>query len=100
MNYKLISVILLITLVVLAGCQAPVQDVPAEEPAEMEEVSSDETAGEPADTKVNEEGKKRIEGPFAEMIAPDFTLPDIDGNDVTLSDLRGNAVALVFWTSW
>jgi len=29
--------------------------------------------------------------------APDFTLPDQDGNDVTLSDLRGNPVVLYFY---
>ena len=29
--------------------------------------------------------------------APDFTLPDQDGHDVTLSDLRGRSVLLVFY---
>ena len=29
--------------------------------------------------------------------APDFTLPDQDGNDVTLSDLRGRTVVLYFY---
>jgi peroxiredoxin Q/BCP len=29
--------------------------------------------------------------------APDFTLPDQDGNDVTLSDLRGKPVVLYFY---
>ena len=29
--------------------------------------------------------------------APDFTLPDQDGNQVTLSDLRGEAVVLYFF---
>ncbi len=28
--------------------------------------------------------------------APDFTLPDQDGNDVSLSDLNGRAVVLCF----
>jgi len=28
--------------------------------------------------------------------APDFTLPDHDGNDVSLSDLKGKAVVLFF----
>jgi peroxiredoxin len=29
--------------------------------------------------------------------APDFTLPDQDGNEVSLSDLRGESVVLVFY---
>lgn len=29
--------------------------------------------------------------------APDFTLPDQDGNDVTLSDFRGKTVVLFFY---
>jgi len=32
--------------------------------------------------------------------APDFSLPDMNGNTVTLSELRGNAVFLNFWTTW
>ncbi len=32
--------------------------------------------------------------------APDFSLPDMDGNTLTLSDLRGKAVFLNFWTTW
>lgn len=33
-------------------------------------------------------------------IAPDFALPDIDGNIVRLSDLRGKKVLLASWASW
>jgi hypothetical protein len=32
--------------------------------------------------------------------APDFTLSDLEGNDVTLSDLRGQRVLLNFWATW
>lgn len=32
--------------------------------------------------------------------APDFTIPDADGNDVSLSDFRGKYVLLDFWGSW
>ena len=33
-------------------------------------------------------------------IAPDFTLPDRQGNMVSLSDFRGNKVLIVTWASW
>ena len=32
--------------------------------------------------------------------APDFTLPDLDGNLHSLSDFRGKKVFLVAWASW
>ncbi|MHC4975103.1 MAG: TlpA family protein disulfide reductase [Planctomycetota bacterium] len=33
-------------------------------------------------------------------IAPDFTLKDQDGNDVSLSDYRGQVVIIDFWATW
>jgi peroxiredoxin len=32
--------------------------------------------------------------------APDFTLADLDGNQVSLSDFRGKAIFLNFWATW
>lgn len=32
--------------------------------------------------------------------APDFTLPRLDGGEVTLSDLRGQVVVVNFWATW
>ena len=32
--------------------------------------------------------------------APDFTLPDVDGNLHSLSDYRGKKVLLASWASW
>ena len=37
---------------------------------------------------------------LASLEAPDFTLPDIDGNPHSLSDFRGKKVFLVTWASW
>jgi hypothetical protein len=34
------------------------------------------------------------------LIAPDFTLPDVDGKPHTLSQLRGRKVFLATWASW
>lgn len=47
--------------------------------------------------KALDEAKKTVaEG----MVAPDFTLKDINGNDLALSSLRGKYVVLDFWGSW
>lgn len=43
-----------------------------------------------------EERNAALEG----LIAPDFTLPDIDGKPRTLSQLRGRKVFLATWASW
>ncbi len=32
--------------------------------------------------------------------APDFTLPDINGNMINLSDFKGQVVLLDFWATW
>lgn len=32
--------------------------------------------------------------------APQFTLADLDGNNVSLSDFAGNVVVLNFWATW
>jgi hypothetical protein len=37
---------------------------------------------------------------LASLIAPDFTLPDLDGHPHTLSVHRGKKVFLVAWASW
>ena len=34
------------------------------------------------------------------LIAPDFTLADLDGDWVTLNELKGKVVLLNFWGTW
>ncbi|MDD4820684.1 MAG: TlpA disulfide reductase family protein [Flavobacteriales bacterium] len=56
--------------------------------------------------KASSYGKKisekleRIRAIQVGMPAPDFTLKDIDGNELKLSDFRGKWVLLDFWGSW
>lgn len=45
-------------------------------------------------------GIKRIKGVGVGDIAPDFSLNDPEGNQVSLSSLRGKYVLLDFWASW
>ena len=33
-------------------------------------------------------------------LVPDFTLPSLDGHDVSLSDYRGKRLAVFMWASW
>jgi len=39
-------------------------------------------------------------GPRVGAPAPDFTLRDLDGNQVRLADLRGQKVVVNFWATW
>jgi thiol-disulfide isomerase/thioredoxin len=36
----------------------------------------------------------------ANAVAPEFTLPDLGGGDVSLSALRGRPVVIDFWATW
>jgi peroxiredoxin len=50
--------------------------------------------------------KKNEAGPTAERrsevgaVAPDFTLKDLQGRDVSLSSYRGHVILLDFWATW
>ena len=47
-----------------------------------------------------EADRKRIEMEQNHVQAPAFTLPDLQGKDVSLSDFRGKWLILDFWGSW
>lgn len=39
-------------------------------------------------------------GPAQHPLAPDFSLPELDGQKLALSDYRGHVVLLDFWATW
>jgi hypothetical protein len=45
-------------------------------------------------------GAEQRNSALAGLIAPDFTLPDVNGVPHTLSALRGKKVFLCTWASW
>ena len=38
--------------------------------------------------------------PEVDHVAPDFTLPDLEGNQISLSSYKGRVVLLNFWATW
>ncbi|OQX89030.1 hypothetical protein B6D60_00300 [candidate division KSB1 bacterium 4484_87] len=64
---------------------------------------SDEDAGELL-AKLQKKGKEKLFSDLKkEMIdtpAPDFTLVDMEGKDISLKDLRGKIIITDFWATW
>jgi len=48
----------------------------------------------------NDSGQEQESSDDDVIMVPDFTLKDLDGNDVSLSDYRGKIVILNFWATW
>ncbi len=48
------------------------------------------------------DSEESSDGPLQEgsSLAPDFTVKDEKGNDISLNDFKGKPVVLNFWTSW
>jgi peroxiredoxin len=63
------------------------------------ETGSAETQSTTEGTAAPEMGGEGV-GTEAGMMPPTFTLPDLDGADVTLSDYRGKVVVLDLWATW
>ena len=50
----------------------------------------------PRSNEADQNGSVAIVG----QVAPDFTLPDMNGNIISLYDLRGKSIVLNFWAEW
>ena len=60
----------------------------ADQTSQTSQTSSDSSSG-----NSSEQSAEKI-------VAPDFTVYDIDGNPIHLSDFKGKPVVLNFWASW
>ena len=41
-----------------------------------------------------------IDDPGSDDLAPDFSLPDWQGKQISLSDFKGKKIMLLTWASW
>lgn len=62
--------------------------------------SSAQTSGNASSQNTSGDTSSSQEGSGKKIMAPDFTLKDLDGNSVKLSDFRGKIVILNFWAVW
>lgn len=93
-NKKTVMIILLVFALILGGASVLYnrlgRDMAPEQLAEQAQASkpaSDDSAG---------SGESEPE----KVLAPDFTVYDLEGNEVHLSDFIGKPVILNFWASW
>ena len=93
-NKKTVMIVLLVFVLILGGASVLYnrlgRDMAPEQLAEQAQASkpaSDDSAG---------SGESEPE----KVLAPDFTVYDLEGNEVHLSDFIGKPVILNFWASW
>ena len=79
------TIILAALLVILSGCLD----------------AGEQSTSVPTMVNISPEGTANLPvAPVKGARAPDFTLTDLNGNEIMLSDLRGQPVLLNFWATW
>ena len=104
MKKKLGWIVLAILLVVLIGGASVMYNKYSSEVENQQLMTEDSTQAEIEEDadKTSETSEKTDAEDAAEdlVMAPDFTVYDAEGNEVSLSDFVGKPVVLNFWASW
>ncbi|WFA08256.1 TlpA disulfide reductase family protein [Tissierella sp. Yu-01] len=102
MKYKILA-LLMAVIVLLVGCstgnisESEQPEVIESEDSGEEQVSKEEVVVEaPVDEPVEETSTEIAK----DKPAPDFTLMNLSGEEVSLSDYRGKIVLINFWATW
>ena len=96
MKSKKTVLIILLVFVLILGCSSVLynrlgRDIAPEQLAEQAPQASEPVSDDSAGSGESEPEK---------VLAPDFTVYDLEGNEVHLSDFIGKPVILNFWASW
>lgn len=98
MKLKLLAVLMAV-IVLLVGCSSS----KVEESKQPEVIENDEQVSK-EQTIVEEPVDEQVEEVSSELAkdkpAPDFTLMNLSGEEVSLSDYRGKIVLINFWATW
>ena len=92
-HWCFVSIWFLLLCAFLMGCAA------LEEAQQRREARYKQRALEQQSAQASQ-GENRADSALVGQLAPDFTLYDLDGNEVRLSDFRGQPVVLNFWATW
>ena len=93
-NKKFLIVIILVFVLLFTGAYVLYERLA--EGVETEQIALRSTPEPVADGDVEESTEAEAE----DVLAPDFTVYDKDGNEVRLSDFFGKPIVLNFWASW
>jgi thiol-disulfide isomerase/thioredoxin len=96
----IIGVLLLALAVGIYYLNFKVGDKPEEENSIANEDNVDENNGQKEDEPSSQEEEDFYPDIAVGELAPDFTLVDLDGKEVSLSDFRGKYVLINFWATW
>ena len=99
MKYRGFAIALLMVLLVVAGCSQQ-----TDKTAQNNETASSTQAGSSMTAAGNEDAKATKAAGLLPLdqapMAPEWTLPQVDGSNLTLSEHRGKVIILDFWDTW
>lgn len=98
-KYNLLLLLILVISIVIVGCSSATEKEGAQVP---DEVSREDNVVNPPEDEASENVNSEDSMPeiASGKLAPNFTLKNLDGEEVSLEDYRGKIVLVNFWASW